>query len=46
MAVLLNNLEALPENRADLLFLLAGESKALNVTDLPDTAQICNCNGV
>ncbi len=38
--------EVLPENRADLLFPLAGESKALNVTDLPDTAQICNCNGV
>jgi NAD(P)H-nitrite reductase large subunit len=38
--------EALPENRADLLFPLAGESKALNVTDLPDTAQVYNCNGV
>ena len=23
-----------------------GESKALNVTDLLDTAQVCNCNGV
>jgi nitrite reductase (NADH) large subunit len=38
--------EVLPENRAELLFSLAGESKALDVTDLPDTAQICNCNGV
>jgi nitrite reductase (NADH) large subunit len=38
--------EVLPENRAELLFPLAGESKALNVTDLPDTAQVCNCNGV
>lgn len=38
--------EALPENRAVLLFPLAVESKALNVTDLPDTAQVCNCNGV
>jgi nitrite reductase (NADH) large subunit len=38
--------EALPENRADLLFPLVGESKALNVTDLPDTAQVCNCNGI
>jgi len=38
--------EVLPENRAELLFPLAGESKALDVADLPDTAQICNCNGV
>jgi nitrite reductase (NADH) large subunit len=38
--------EVLPENRAELLFPLAGESKAINVADLPDTAQICNCNGV
>jgi nitrite reductase (NADH) large subunit len=38
--------EVVPENRAELLFSLAGESKALNVNDLPDTAQICNCNGV
>jgi nitrite reductase (NADH) large subunit len=38
--------EVLPENRAELLFPLAEESKAINVADLPDTAQICNCNGV
>jgi len=38
--------EMLPENRAELLFPLAGESKGLSVADLPDTAQICNCNGV
>ncbi len=38
--------EVLPENRAELLFPLAGESKAINVADLPETAQICNCNGV
>ena len=38
--------EVVPENRAELLFSLAGETKALNVNDLPDTAQICNCNGV
>src|SRR5215470_12606979 len=38
--------EVLPESRAELLFPLAGESKALDVTALPDTAQICNCNGV
>ncbi len=37
---------ALPENRAELLFPLAGENKATNVADLPDSAQICNCNGV
>lgn len=36
----------LPENRAELLFSLAGEAKATNVADLPDSAQICNCNGV
>jgi nitrite reductase (NADH) large subunit len=36
----------LPENRAELLFTLAGESKQLSAADLPDTAQICNCNGV
>ncbi|GCE11965.1 nitrite reductase large subunit NirB [Tengunoibacter tsumagoiensis] len=36
----------LPENRAELLFSLAGESKATSVADLPDSAQICNCNGV
>ncbi|GAC1631993.1 MAG: NADPH-nitrite reductase [Ktedonobacteraceae bacterium] len=38
--------EVLPANRAELLFPLAGESQAINVADLPDTAQICNCNGV
>ena len=38
--------EVLPENRAEVLFPWAGESKALDVRDLPDTAQICNCNGV
>jgi nitrite reductase (NADH) large subunit len=38
--------EVLPENRADLLFPLVGGSRALDVIDLPDTARICNCNGV
>lgn len=38
--------ETLPTNRAELLFALSADSKAMNVTDLPDTAQICNCNGV
>jgi nitrite reductase (NADH) large subunit len=38
--------EVLPENRAELLFPIAEESAALNVADLPDDTQICNCNGV
>jgi nitrite reductase (NADH) large subunit len=38
--------EALPANRAELLFSLAGEQKMVQVADLPETAQICNCNGV
>ncbi|GAC1357739.1 MAG: NADPH-nitrite reductase [Ktedonobacteraceae bacterium] len=38
--------EVLPENRSELLFPLAGESKALDIADMPDDAQICNCNGV
>ncbi len=39
--------EALPENRSELLFPLAADAAAsLNVEDLPDDAQICNCNGV
>jgi len=38
--------EALPENRAELLFPLSGESKTLDIADMPDDAQICNCNGV
>lgn len=36
----------LPENRAELLFPLAGEIQVINVAELADTAQICNCNGV
>ena len=38
--------DRLPENRAELLFSLTGNSKEPNVIDLPDDAQICNCNGV
>ncbi len=38
--------EDVPESRAELLFSLAGEAKGLDVADLPDEAQICNCNGV
>lgn len=36
----------LPENRAELLFPLASESNPLTMAYVPDTAQICNCNGV
>jgi nitrite reductase (NADH) large subunit len=36
----------LPENRAELLFPLASENARPSVVDLPDDAQICNCNGV
>jgi len=36
----------LPESRAELLFPLASESASQSVVDLPDDAQICNCNGV
>lgn len=39
--------EALPENRSELLFPLAADAgPSLNVEDMPDDAQICNCNGV
>ncbi|HEY8460268.1 MAG TPA: nitrite reductase large subunit NirB, partial [Blastocatellia bacterium] len=36
----------LPENRAELLFPLARETAPPSAADLPDDAQICNCNGV
>ncbi|MDQ3010256.1 MAG: nitrite reductase large subunit NirB [Acidobacteriota bacterium] len=36
----------LPENRAELLFPLSGDVVQQSVIDLPDEAQICNCNGV
>jgi nitrite reductase (NADH) large subunit len=36
----------LPENRAELLFSLVSETAMPSVVDLPDDAQICNCNGV
>jgi nitrite reductase (NADH) large subunit len=38
--------DRLPENRAELLFSLVGDNKEPGVADLPDDAQICNCNGV
>jgi nitrite reductase (NADH) large subunit len=36
----------LPENRAELLFPLAAQSPDLTPEDMPDFAQVCNCNGV
>ena len=36
----------LPDNRAELLFALSGNMQEISVADLPDGAQICNCNGV
>ena len=36
----------LPENRAELLFPMSGEAKPLTMAYVPDSAQICNCNGV
>jgi len=38
--------DRLPDNRAELLFSLSGDGKEPGVADLPDDAQICNCNGV
>ena len=39
--------EVLPQNRAELLFPLAADrGPALDVEDMPDDAQVCNCNGV
>ena len=38
--------DRLPANRAELLFALSGDGKETSVADLPDDAQICNCNGV
>jgi nitrite reductase (NADH) large subunit len=38
--------DLLPENRSELLFPGAGELKTFNAANLPDEAQICNCNGV
>ena len=37
---------ALPENRAELLFPLMRAETPHSAADLPDDAQICNCNGV
>jgi nitrite reductase (NADH) large subunit len=35
-----------PENRADLLFAPTEGASMLQVLDMPDALQICNCNGV
>ena len=37
---------ALPDERASLLFDLGGPSVVGTMIEMPDTAQICNCNGV
>ncbi|MBI1816550.1 MAG: NAD(P)/FAD-dependent oxidoreductase [Deltaproteobacteria bacterium] len=37
---------AVPERRADLLFGTTSGAPILSVFDLPEHAQICNCNGV
>ena len=38
--------EALPEIRAEMLFPLSPESVGTDIESLPDTTQVCNCNGV
>ena len=39
--------ETLPQNRAELLFPLSADGvPVLDVEDMPDEAQVCNCNGV
>ncbi len=38
--------EVLAENRSQLLFPLAGEARITPVSEMPDSAQVCNCNGV
>ncbi len=35
-----------PENRGEILFGAVSGDTLLDVNDLPDSAQICNCNGV
>jgi len=36
----------LPADRSELLFALSSEASGASVLDMPDDAQICNCNGV
>ncbi len=40
------NEKELPENRGEILFGSIDGSKLLDAGDLPDSAQICGCNGV
>ncbi len=37
---------ALPEERASLLFDLGGPKQEATMLEMPDDAQVCNCNGV
>jgi nitrite reductase (NADH) large subunit len=37
---------ALPEERAELLFDLGGPPAEVSAANMPDDAQVCNCNGV
>jgi nitrite reductase (NADH) large subunit len=37
---------SLPEERASLLFDLGGPKKEATMLEMPDDAQVCNCNGV
>ncbi len=41
-----DRVESLPEDKSSLLFPQSAEANAAGVEDLPDSAQICNCNGV
>lgn len=45
MRVFKNGSEA-PENRGEILFGAVSGDTLLDVNDLPESAQICNCNGV
>ncbi|MBW6434725.1 nitrite reductase large subunit NirB [Actinoplanes hulinensis] len=38
--------QALPEERAELLFDIGGPAGDVKPEDMPDDAQVCNCNGV
>ncbi|MEU4428729.1 nitrite reductase large subunit NirB [Actinoplanes sp. NPDC024001] len=38
--------QALPEERAEMLFDIGGPAGEVAPADMPDDAQVCNCNGV
>jgi len=40
------NEKPLPENRGEILFGAVDGTRLFDAADLPDTAQICNCNGI